>query len=157
MEFYIRDCLKDDLVEVTEIEELSFDDPYPYSLFAAFLAELPAGFRVGVNSEGDLIGYCILWHPNKRSESMVIASIAVHPGHRHEGLGSKLLEDAIEIAKRLSFPPTKVSKVVLQVGAENYPARHLYEKRGFRQTNVLPDYYGRGKDGIQMELKFPLT
>ena len=152
MEFEIRDCLKEDLAKVAEIEELSFDDPYPYSLFAAFLADFPGGFRVSVNPAGKIMGYCILSHSNKR-ETMVIASIAVHPDQRQEGLGTKLIEDAIEIAKHLSFSSSRVRKIVLQVGAKNFPARLLYEKQGFRQTKELPDYYGRGKDGIRMELK----
>ena len=44
--------------------------------------------------------------------------------------------------------------VLLEVRCTNLPAVKLYEKHGFRQTRVRPNYYSRpSEDGIDMALE----
>ena len=149
MGIQIRDCRNADLIRITEIENASFDDPYPYRLFAAFLNDFPEGFRVAVE-ENTVIGYCTLSRSNQRSV-LLISSIAIHPDFRKRGIGAILLEDAIRIARMFSAPsPTK--KIVLQVASNNSAALVLYSKFGFVSVRELKNYYGRGRDATEMEL-----
>jgi [ribosomal protein S18]-alanine N-acetyltransferase len=150
VEYQIRDCRDSDLTAISEIERLSFDEPYPYSLFIAFLADFPMGFRVAVASGDEkIVGYCIL-SPSGDSETLIIASIAVHPSFRRVGVGKALVEDSIRIAKGVS-QESAVRRIVLQVNSKNLAAQSLYEKLGFSATKNLMNYYGFRKHGIQME------
>jgi [ribosomal protein S18]-alanine N-acetyltransferase len=151
LEIQIRSCREADLRKVTEIEDLSFDDPYPYRLFVSFLFDYPDGFRVATSGNA-IVGYCILSFSSK-PETLIISSIAVHPDFRRHGIGGMLLSDSLRIGRELSaLGPIK--KIILQVAAENSPAQSLYATFGFHTVRKLPDYYGPGKDGIQMELDF---
>ena len=151
MAFQIRDCLKEDLIGVTQIENSSFDEPYPYRLFVALLNDFPGGFRVAISESGIIIGYCILSYFNKRG-SMMISSIAVDPDFRKEGAGFELLKDAIRIAKSVSSSDA-IYKIELQVATSNTAALSLYKKFGFRFVREMQDYYGLGKDAMQLELR----
>lgn len=61
--------------------------------------------------------------------------IAVMPGHQGKGYGGRLMRAALAAAKAKG-----IAQVALTVHAEN-PARHLYEKCGFRRAgDPGPDY-----------------
>jgi [ribosomal protein S18]-alanine N-acetyltransferase len=142
----IRNCTLQDIHQVLAIENASFDDPYPESLFVAFLRRFPAGFRVA-ESAGTLAGYSAIL-PMKDTHTMVITSLAVHPNFKREKIATRLLEDAVSISAR-----NGATLLELQVAADNLPARELYRKFNFVQTGIMNDYYGKGKDGIEMELQ----
>jgi ribosomal protein S18 acetylase RimI-like enzyme len=60
--------------------------------------------------------------------------------HRNKGIGSKLLEKAIEELD-------KTKEITVETYRKNYdpgkPARHTYEKHGFKETeNNLYDHFG---------------
>ena len=137
----IRDCTEGDLPAVQRIEEASFDDPYPPSLFLRLLEDYSHGFRVAVAGE-ELVGYCVLVNKNNKG---VIASLAVRPDFRRRSIGEMLLEDAIRIARE-----ALVNSIELQVRVENSSAISLYSKFGFKTEGRIRNYYGRGKDGLLM-------
>ena len=165
----IRNCEEKDLSQIREIEKDSFGrDAYSLDLFLELLERFPPGFRVAEMDESGLVGYCIIspWprntlslfsrfrkktgtSENSGSSSMLLYSLAVRKGHRRQKIGTKLLEDAISTAKKKD-PPTR--RLVLQVSVENSGAKSLYEKFGFRSEALLRNYYGIGRDAIQMEL-----
>jgi [ribosomal protein S18]-alanine N-acetyltransferase len=150
MDFQIRNCVKSDLGQVAKIEKASFDDPYPYELFQTFLEELPAGFRVATGETGFLIGYCVLSN-SKEQSTLLISSIAVDPKYRRLGVASALLGDAIKVAREFSDLNT-LRKLILQVAVSNTEAQALYRRFGFRAVRKLTNYYGTGRDGVQMEM-----
>jgi ribosomal protein S18 acetylase RimI-like enzyme len=43
-----------------------------------------------------------------------------------------------------------VKRVYLEVERANTAAVELYERNGFRAIDVLPDFYGKGRDGVRM-------
>ena len=55
----IRDCMPADLNAVSEIENASFDEPYPLGLFVHLLKIFPQGFRVAI-LENIIVGYCVI-------------------------------------------------------------------------------------------------
>lgn len=65
-------------------------------------------------------------------ESFLINSVAVHAGHRRQGIARRLIQWAVEQARVGSF-----AGISLNVWEDNLPARALFENQGFRvQTRV---------------------
>ncbi len=144
----LRNCLSSDLKRIEEIETLSFEDPYPLSLFQKLLGEYPWGFRVA--TMGDLaIGYCVLIRTSDES-SLLIASIAVDPLYKRRGIGTRIIEDAISIGR--SRNRGQIRRITLQVRESNEGAISLYRKIGFRSNSIIQDYYGVGKDALEMSI-----
>lgn len=140
----IRDCRAEDLASVQEIENGSFDDPYPPSLFLYFLKSFPRGFRVASFGE-TLVGYCTVALEHKRA---IIASLAVSPVHRRRRVGRSLLQDAISLCKA----QFDVKYIELQVREDNNAAISLYSGFGFLAGRNIRNYYGEGKDALSMSL-----
>lgn len=147
-ELTIRDCTNSDLARIYEIEKLSFDEPYPISLFQTMLAEYPQGFRVA-DYDGLLQGYCAVTPANEEGV-MLINSIAVHPDYKQHGIAHALILDAISRIRELE---PKAARLILQVSVDNIAAQKLYAKIGFMYSQGIKNYYGRSKDAFEMELK----
>ena len=67
-----------------------------------------------------------------------ILSIGVAPEARRSGIGRRLLEAALAEARRRG-----TASVVLEVAADNSPARRLYRRLGFVRVGYRPRYYRR--------------
>ena len=80
-------------------------------------------------------------------EATLIASLAVKPERKRSGIGSALLQDAVRISRE-----ARAKKIILQVAENNLAAKELYSKHGFVAAGKIPNYYGRGRDAIKMEL-----
>ena len=146
LDLIIRNALSTDLKSIIEIERASFDDPYPESLFVSFLQTFPTGFRVATDKE-TLVGYCVIL-PLREKDSMVISSLAVTPEYRRKGIATLLLQDAVGITRHVKG----ANILILQVSSENSAALRLYSGLGFVKTLDLYDYYGEGKNGVEMRL-----
>jgi ribosomal-protein-alanine N-acetyltransferase len=69
-----------------------------------------------------------------------LLTIAVRPGERRRGAGRRLLTAVIEHARE-----ARAQALFLEVGADNPPARALYEAMGFRVVGRRLAYYRRGE------------
>ena len=69
-----------------------------------------------------------------------VLTIAVRPTERRRGLGRRLLTAVIEGAREAG-----ARTLFLEVGADNPPARALYEAMGFRVIGRRAAYYRRGE------------
>ena len=69
-----------------------------------------------------------------------LLTIAVRPTERRRGLGRRLLTVVIEGARKAG-----ARTLFLEVGADNPPARALYETMGFRLIGRRAAYYRRGE------------
>jgi tRNA threonylcarbamoyladenosine biosynthesis protein TsaB len=94
--------------------------------FVAWFGDTPAGFAVARDLGGEA----------------EILTIGVLPRMRRLGIGRALLADIIAQAGRQG-----VDSVVLEVAADNEPARRLYASQGFAQVGRRPRYYRR-RDGL---------
>lgn len=94
----------------------------------------PAGYVLG-EMEDDGTGHII--------------SVAVMKKSRDRHLGDLLVDRVCE-----SLRQAGAQRVKLEARKENAAAIHLYEKRGFSQSDDLPDYYGPGEDGIEMTIEY---
>jgi len=130
----IRDATHRDIERVLEIEQVSFPSPWSRTAFENELHKPISLFLVAQVGE-DVAGYIIAYH---YAESSHIVNIAVAPEYRRHGIGRKLLEKAVEEAKR-----DNLDFVFLEVRASSLPARRLYESMGFQPVKRLPNYYSR--------------
>ena len=80
-------------------------------------------------------GSCICtFYNNGKANVMIIDSIWTEEKFRNQGWGTKLIEAAIELAKK-----ENADSVELVTNKDNLAAKKLFQKTGFEKTNK--DYY----------------
>lgn len=135
----IRKIIIDDLKEVLEIENLSFNDPWTKKMFEE---EIKNGdFYVVVENER-ILGY--LGFTMVCNEASLV-NFAIHPSYRRKGIGTKILRYLINIAKE-----KKGKKIFLEVRKSNISAISFYKKHKFREVGIRKGYYGTDEDAIIM-------
>jgi len=75
-------------------------------------------------------------HPASRHVADLGVMVAEH--HRHQGIGTRLLEEAVEWARSAG-----ISKLELHVFPWNEPALRLYESFGFEREGYRKEHYAR--------------
>jgi ribosomal protein S18 acetylase RimI-like enzyme len=87
-------------------------------------------------SDGTVVGSAeLIWQPEATGDFVEesdaeLKSIHVRPADQNEGIGTKLLDEAVA-----ALPPD-VAAISLCVLVENSQARAFYERRGFKQTGT---------------------
>jgi len=133
-----------DLNAVRELEHLSFPlDEWPLIEMIGVLS-LPSIERWKAVIKDKLVGF-IAADIRKRQQIAWIATIAVHPDFRGQGIGGDLMQIA---EKRSGMPVMRLS-----VRARNKAAQKLYQGRGYEQIDIWPKYYQGDEDAIVMEKK----
>lgn len=89
---------------------------------------------------GDMV---LLFFPSKQITR--IYSLVVDPTQRRCGIARALLNTAERIALENHCP-----RLYLEVRADNFAARYLYEKAAYVYTEYLADFYGKDQAGWQM-------
>ena len=128
----LRLALSGDVPAISEIEQLSFADPWSVASFLALIADPRVDFRVAEEG-GSVLGYVILWSVLDESE---LANIAVAPAARGRGLGALLLDAVLDTARAGGSVTTH-----LEVRESNIAARALYRSRGFAEVRRRKGYY----------------
>ena len=103
--------------------------------------------------EGNVVGYASLsaFNPKRAYAATVELSVYVDHNHRGRGLGRRLADAVIEIAR--SDAATR--RIVSLVTAENTASMHLHAKLGFRHVGTLTqagEKFGRLLDVALWEL-----
>jgi len=102
---------------------------------ALFAAEAPrrivlvAAEEAGTQIVGFVIARCA-------EDEWEIENVVVAPDQRRRGLGSALVRELVQEARR-----SVAASVLLEVRESNAAACRLYEKIGFNQIGRRPDYY----------------
>jgi ribosomal protein S18 acetylase RimI-like enzyme len=107
--------------------------------YAGFLGEQLADANVAVfvaDDAGDVVGYAYAAvegydYMALRGPAGVLHDILVDPAYRRRGIGTQLLDAALEF-----FQARAVPRVVLQTAERNDEAQRLFAKRGFRRTMI---------------------
>ena len=146
----LRDMRADDLPQVAALDHLSFADPWPQGSFEyelkannyslCLVAEDPDA------AEGQtIVGALVIWLIVDEAH---IATIAVHPGYRHRGIGRRLLaEGLLQAAERGAV------KSLLEVRSGNTEALHLYYGFGYKAVGLRPNYYqAEQEDALLLDL-----
>lgn len=145
MNIVIRAMTAADLGAVSELDTISFTQPWPKDAFEVELANLGARCWVA-EVEGQLAGALVFWLVLDEAH---LATIAVHPVFRRHGVARLLLRTAMDAAyaegARLYH---------LEVRASNEAAQKLYLDFGFEIVGRRPKYYkDSGEDAVLMTKK----
>ena len=97
-----------------------------------------------LEADGAVVGYAVTW----RSGDVVdLQRIAVHPGHRKQGLARVLLAEAVAAGRA-----DGADRMLLEVAAGNAAALGLYAAAGFVEIDRRPRYYRDGADAVVLRL-----
>lgn len=118
---------------VSLLDQLSFTEPWPKNTFAYELTTNYSICQVAVDLSGNVIGAIVVWLIVDEAH---VATIAVHPDHRHRGVGAALLANALLIAAYRGALSS-----LLEVRVSNLPAIKLYERFGYKVDGVRKNYY----------------
>ena len=144
----IRSANEGDFARVIEIDRLSFSDPWCYNFFKSSLPDI---FLV-LEKEREIVGYLVACVCHDLDKA-VIMRIAVHPDHRGEGFGRKLIRKCFDILVEKG-----IGVVELDVELVSREAIKLYERFGFKIKNVVvfpSDYPGDEETFYVMRLELP--
>ena len=135
------------LSPVLELERVCFSLPWSRE---AFLPELtdPACCWLAAMADGALAGYAGF---RAVLDEGYISNIAVSPALRRQGIGTALVRAMQEEGRR-----RQLRFLTLEVRVGNAPARHLYERMGFREAGLRPRYYEKPReDALLMTYDYP--
>lgn len=125
-----------DLDAVLAIEAASFNNPTTREWYERELKRPEVCFiYVLRTTDQPVAGFCAFW---RVAEQIHINNLAIRPELRGQGLGSRLLQAVIAEATRLG-----ASRATLEVRRSNLPAIRLYERAGFSEAGVRPNYYSK--------------
>jgi ribosomal protein S18 acetylase RimI-like enzyme len=101
---------------------------------AAHYGQKPAGFIIGEAGHGST------------GRAIHILKIVIDEKYRHKGIGSRLMQVFMDMAKESGFQACNID-----VRMSNRNAISLYEKLEFQAKDVLPGFYPGGESCIKME------
>ncbi len=146
MKVLIRKMTVEDVPVAAQLDRMSFTLPWPEH---AFIYEVRDNFAarcfVAETEDRKVVGMIVSW---VILDELHIATIAVHPDYRRQGIGelilTKALQDGYEAGTR---------HALLEVHAGNEAAQNLYRKFGFKTVGKRPKYYkDNGEDAVLMNL-----
>jgi ribosomal-protein-alanine N-acetyltransferase len=145
-----------DLAIVSQLDELSFNQPWPPAAFEVELANRNARCWVaesddltGTDGQARIIAALIIWRVLDEAH---IATIAVHPDFRQQGTGKLLLRTGMQAAY------AEGARIYhLEVRAGNLAAQKMYANFGYEIVGRRPRYYkDNGEDALLMTLDLSL-
>jgi ribosomal protein S18 acetylase RimI-like enzyme len=131
---------------LTELDLLTYSEPtfsrYTLGAFLRF------GRVFSITADGLVIGACHCMRSFEDPDEVVIFNMALRPGWRGHGLGSRFLRQILE---KLRARGTR--SVALVVAAANSRAIAVYrQKFGFQHEATLPNEFGNGQEYLLMRL-----
>jgi ribosomal-protein-alanine N-acetyltransferase len=120
---------QDDMAALLEIEQLCFEELWRYDRVAFRDIAATHPYFVVAELNGQVVGYQF----NACDDDLgYLVRIAVHPTASRQGIGIRLMAEAIRYFQR-----ERVSRIMLNTQEDNYHAHNLYEWFGFiRLSNM---------------------
>lgn len=136
----IVEMTADHVIQIAQLERECFSDPWSQNSIASEL-ENPLSYWLVAMAGNVVAGYVGSQTVLGESDMM---NLAVHPEFRRQGVAQDLVQALIDgLNQRGSHCLT------LEVRESNAPARKLYEKLGFVQVGIRPNYYQHPReDGL---------
>ena len=137
-----------DLPEVLKIEGQVYNYPWSEGIFKdCFRIRYSCWVCEDID---DMLGYCIV---SLAAGEAHIMNICVDPAVQKQGVGRKMVEHMIDVAKK-----EKASSIFLEVRPSNKSAISLYEGLGFNEIGIRKAYYpgenGR-EDALMLAKELP--
>jgi len=147
--------LRTDLGSLADLIELAFADSMDGGGRAAvremrYLSKMGVGLSIlssmndlvqGISmgfvwvAGGRLVGnvsvYPANW-PAELGKTWIIANVAVHPDYQRQGIATQLMQASMDMIREQGG-----KLAILQVDMDNYTARRLYTRLGFRVTSIV--------------------
>ncbi|MFA5294985.1 MAG: ribosomal protein S18-alanine N-acetyltransferase [Methanoregulaceae archaeon] len=145
VEVIIRRARPGDIQAITDIEAVSFADPWSREILASTLTWYPETFFVATMN-GDVVGFVAGGYEDTGEELYGhICNLAIAPRFRKQGVGRKLVA-----REEHQFAIGLASGVQLEVRASNIAARKFYLRLGYREVFTIDQYYANGEDAVVM-------
>ncbi len=131
-----------DLTQVLDNEHAGYDFPWTLGIFRDCL-------RVGYDcyvyqGPSGVIGHGVM---SVAAGECHLLNVCVHPDWQHRGLGRRLVEFLLDVARQKN-----VRTALLEVRVSNTTAHRLYASLGFNEVGTRHQYYpggeGRREDAI---------
>ena len=135
-----------DVPAVHEIDVLSFSLSWPERSFRFELTENQVSRGWVAEVDGKIAAMLVLWFIVDEAH---IATIAVHPNFRRQGIGEQILRHALRNVRNEG-----AQRAFLEVRAGNAAAQAMYKKYGFEVAGVRRGYYkDNNEDALLMNLE----
>lgn len=148
---YFDTVSQDDIINILQIEEKSFSNPWSYTSFLDELHYDQAFIFAARHKKLDGFEHIIAYICFRIVEGeMHILKIAVENKWRRHGVASRLLDNYLKDVVR-----RKVDAAFLEVRHSNIPAISFYDKLGFTLIGRRPNYYSNsnGKEDALLMMK----
>lgn len=123
-----------DLDGVLELEVRTFSTPWSRDAFYNEIVKNQfAYYTVAESADGVIVGYCGLWVV---VDDAHITNIAVDPEWRRQGIGERMMSEAMVFAKKRG-----AQRLSLEVRVSNTAAQALYRKYGLQDGGIRKRYY----------------
>ncbi|WP_106494755.1 ribosomal protein S18-alanine N-acetyltransferase [Lentibacillus sp. Marseille-P4043] len=132
-ELVIRKMEYNDIDQVFEVEQASFENPWEKDIFEQEIVENQFAHYFILELDQKIIGYAGLWVVIDDAQ---ITNIAVTPDYRGNKLGEKLFHYTMEQAIRLGG-----RRLSLEVRTSNIVAQRMYRKFGLVPGGIRKNYY----------------
>lgn len=136
---------KEDLSNITEIENESFVDPWSHDQLVSDIVYNPYLKIIVAVNENIVVGFVIYLITFNTS---TIYQIATRKEYRNKGIASSLLNEMEKTF--IKEGEDKVEFVTLEVRKSNLAAQNLYKKNGYEKITIKKNYYTNGEDAIYM-------
>lgn len=143
MNITIEKMTKEHLEQIKDILQEQFDEFWNASVLDKELENSLSDYIVALCGE-EVVGYAGIWQPIDEGH---ITNIVTKKDKRGSGIGAKMLEEIIKLAKS-----KQLSSVTLEVNVHNNIAIKLYEKYNFKEVGKRRKYYNNTDDAIIMTL-----
>jgi [ribosomal protein S18]-alanine N-acetyltransferase len=130
VELHLRLLTSDDIPEVMLLEQSAHSHPWRQSSFEDCLKGRQRCWLARCKSK--LVGYVVVTHAGGDAE---LFNIAVSPKSQRKGIGSALLQHAIDCVRG------HADMLFLEVRVSNRKAIELYSKEGFFEVGHRKNYY----------------
>jgi ribosomal-protein-alanine N-acetyltransferase len=145
MSLVLRKMMVEDVPAVHAIDEDSFTLPWPERSLRFEVSDNPAARCWVAELDGQVVGMLVLWLIVDEAH---IATLAIQPDYRRQGLAKQLLVEALRTAYQEG-----ARQALLEVRAGNEAAQAMYRTFGFEEVGRRAKYYkDNGEDAILMTL-----
>lgn len=143
MNIEISEMTLSDLDSIKSILTSDFDDFWNYNIFKSELENENSRYIIAKlnNTIVGFAGFIILY------DEADITNIVVNKNYRHNGIGSAMLKELINLAISLN-----ITILNLEVNSSNLFAINLYKNFSFCQCGLRKKYYNNSEDAILMKL-----
>lgn len=124
--YRLRSIRTGDVETILELDRLAFEPIWQLSRESLAVAIIQSSSASLIEDEGEIIGYQIT---TSSPFGAHLARLAVLPSHQRKGLGTALVNDAVQSVQEIGLGLLSVN-----TQENNHSSRKLYEKMGFQKT-----------------------